>query len=320
MGMFGNLFGHDRKEEIPELLPAIERAITLVEPLLRQNGGYPEIYRTPVATALEYARNLATSIPGPVEINRESYARDPFVHALFPSIDFIQDAFSASRALQDHYQEFPAADKLYALMGMRRFEKAVVGMELAGQTIQRDVIQNVVYFTSHTLEDPAPSEEQSRELIAWSFFDCLAGKVKKRMEARKHDKQLQLQEKDALLARLRVADAITRPALEEQLSRTITAIQSATAALELSNYIADFEAVLLEPEQHLRLNRIPMVLDRMGIRQDTDDDSSREGAITFHELVGFDRRDWTVTMMYCSNMQSESFATKLEKAYRELAI
>lgn len=319
MGIFGSLFGHEREEDIPGLLPAIERAVSAVEPLLKQTGGYPGIYRKPVATALEYARSLAASIPGPVTINRESYASDPFVHALFPSIDFIQDAFGTSRALQDHYQEFSSADELYALMGMRRFEKTVVGMELSGQTIQRDVIQKVVYFTSHTLEDPAQNEEQSRDQVAWSFFDSLARKVKKRVDARKQDKQAQSQQKDALIARLRTTDAQTRPALEEELSKIITGIQSTASLLELRNYILDFEAVLLNPEQHLRLNRIPMVLDRMGIRQNSDD-ASHEGAITFNELIGFDRRDWVVTMVYCSNMQSESFATKLEKAYRELAI
>lgn len=319
MGMFGRLFGHGRDEDIPGLLPAIERAISAVEPLLKQASGYPEIYRKPVATALEYAQSLAASIPGPVEINRESYASDPFIHSLFPSIDYIQDAFLASRALQDHYREYSPADKLYALMGMRRFEKTVVGMELSGQTIQRDVVQKVVYFTSHTLEDLAPSENQSRGQAAWSFFDSLVGKVRKRVEARKQDKQSQLQQKDSLIARLRTADAQTRPALEEELSKTITSIQSITNLLELRNYIEDFEAILLNPEKHLRLNRIPMVLDRMGIRQDSGD-SSGEGAITFNELIGFDRRDWTVTMVYCSNIPIESFATRLDKACRELAI
>jgi len=319
MGMFGRLFGHGRDEDIPGLLPAIERAISAVEPLLKQTNGYPEIYRKPVTTALEYARNLAASVPGPVEINRESYASDPFIHSLFPSIDYIQDAFLASRALQDHYHEYSPTDKLYALMGMRRFEKTVVGMELSGQTIQRDVVQKVVYFTSHTLEDLAPSENQSRDQAAWSFFDSLVGKVRKRVEARKQDKQSQLQQKDSLIARLRTADAQTRPALEEELSKTITGIQSITNLLELRNYIEDFEAVLLNPEKHLRLNRIPMVLDRMGIRQDSGD-TSAEGAITFNELIGFDRRDWTVTMVYCSNIPIESFATRLDKACRELAI
>jgi len=66
-------------------------------------------------------------------------------------------------------------------MGMRRHEKAMMGMELSGQLIQRDVPQQVVYFTSHTIEYPAPSEEQVREQVAWSFFDSLVDKVAKRL-------------------------------------------------------------------------------------------------------------------------------------------
>jgi hypothetical protein len=60
-------------------------------------------------------------------------------------------------------------------------------------------------------------------------------------------------------------------------------------------------------------------LDSMGIRRDSDN-ASMAGATIFNDLIGFDRRDWTVTMVHCNNMQSESFATRLEQAYRKLAI
>lgn len=319
MGLFGQLFGHDRKKDTPWLLSGIERAVCAVEPLLKQTRGYHGSYRKPVTTALEYAHSLAASIPGPVVVNRESYAKDAFVHALFPSVDFVMDTFCASRALQDYYREFPATDELYALMGMRRFEKTMVGVELSGQVIQRDVVQKVVYFTSHTIENPAPTEKQARDQAALGFYDSLVGKVKKRIATRKQDRQSQLQEKDSLIARLRADDAQARPALEEELSRMMAGIQSTTSSLELRNYMEDFEAVLLNPEQHLSLNQTPIILDSMGIRRESDD-ASQEGAVVFNELIGFDRRDWTVTMVYCSNMQSESFATRLDKAYRKLAI
>ncbi len=319
MELFGKLFGHIRDEGTPELLPAIERAINAVDPLLRQARGYPEDYRKPVATALEYAHSLAASIPGPVAVNRESYASDTFVHALFPSVDFVAEALCASSALRDYYRKFPAADELYALMGMRRIEKNIVGMELVGDMVQRDAIQKAVYFTGHTIESPAPSEEQARDQAAWSFFDCLVHKVKKRIEARKHGMQSQLHEKDSLIDRLRVAGARTRPALEEELSRMMAGIQAAAGSLELHHYREDFEAVLLNPEQHLQLNQSRIILDSMGIRRENGG-ADRNEAVVFNELIGFDRRDWTVTMVHCSNMQSESFAARLEKAYRRLAI
>jgi hypothetical protein len=317
MGLFRNWFGRASEKDTSVLLQAIEHAVSGVEPLLKHTSGYPERYREPVAKALEYAYALAADLPGPVLVDRESYAKDAFVHVLFPSVDFVQQAFTTSRALQDYLREFPASGELYALMGMRRNEKTIVGMELSGQTIQRDVMQKVVYFTSHTIESPAPSEQQARGKVAWSFFDSLVGKVAARVAARKQGRQSQLQEKDMLMARLRSANASTRPALAEELSRLLSSMQSTIRSLELDNYPEDFAAVMLDPEQHIRLNRTPMILDSMGIRRDSDE-GSRGETIIFNDLIGFDRRDWTVTMACCRDVPPESFAARLEDAKRKL--
>lgn len=304
---------------MPGLLPAIERAISIVEPMLKQGRGYPALYRKPVTRALEYARSLASALPGPVEINREAYARDAFVHALFPSVDYVADAFTTSVAVQEYYRKFPDSDRLCALMGMRRFEKNIMGMELSGEVMHRDVIQKVVYFTSHTVENLAPTEELAREKVALSFFDSLAHKIRKRVEARKRAWQLQMQEKDALVSRLRAADAQARPALEKELSGKIAQMQTMAPSLDFNHYIEDFEEVLLNPERHLRLNQVPMVLDSMGIRHEGIEASQRD-AVLFNELVDYDRRDWTVTMVYGDKLKSELLAANLDKAYRKLAI
>lgn len=319
MGLFGHFFGHDSKNKGPELLSAVERAVSGVEPLLKQTNGYPENFRKPVETALEYAHSLAVSIPGPVLVDRESYAKDAFVHVLFPDSDSISEAICSSLALQDYLRDFPAMDELYALMGMRRFEKSMLGMELAGQTIQRDVAQKVVYFTNHTLENLAPSEQQVRELVATSFFDSLVSKVEKRLTERKQGVQSLRLEKDMLMARLRTASAQERPALKDELDKIISSMQSTINSLKLRNYTDDFEAVLLNPEQHLRLDHKPMILDSMGIERN-DGDANRGNEFTFIDLIGYDRRNWTVTMVRCDHLQGESFAERLDKAYRKLAI
>lgn len=319
MGLFGKLFGHNQQEDRPELRPAIERAVNGVEPLLKQTSGYPESYQKSVATAWEYARSLAASVPGPVVLNRESYAKDAFVHALFPSVDFVMDAFCTSRAMQDYYREFPDTDELYALMGMRRVEKTISGMALSNEVIQRDVLQKAVYFTSHTIENPAASEKQAREKVALSFFDSLVSRVKRRVETRKQEHRSQLQEKSLLINHLRAADAQTRPALEKELSTLIDSMQSDAGLPDLNNYLEDFEAVLLNPEQHLKIIQIPIMLDSMGIRHEGVETNPTE-AVLFNELIDFDRRNWTVTMVHCNKMQNETLTTRLEKAYRQLAI
>lgn len=317
MRFFKQLFGHDNRWDDPRLLPVIERAVSSVEPLLLQVSGYPEHYRKHVYDALEYAHRLAASVPGPVLVDQESYAKDALVHALFPDAEFISEAICSSLALQSYLRDFPASVELYALMGMRRFEKSVVGMELSGEVVQHDVAQMVVYFTSHTIAYPAPSEQQARELVAMSFFDSLMGQVKKRVEQRKLAKQSQMLEKDMLMARLRAAHALERQALEEQFADKLSELQATIGSLDLGHYISDFEAVLLHPEQYLRLDQTPIALDGMGIRQDAEGSGEE---IVFNDLIGYDRRDWTVTMVHCKNFTNESFAEKLDKAYRKLAI
>ncbi|OGS85655.1 MAG: hypothetical protein A2061_05400 [Gallionellales bacterium GWA2_59_43] len=319
MNVFAHFFSHESSQPIPDLLPVIERAINGVEPLLKQTSGYPDDYRAPIQSALEYARALAARLPGPVEINRESYAGDPLVHALFPSIESVTDALSSSLALQNHLREFPADGEVYALMGMRRIEKAVVGMRLTGQMVQHDVMQNMVYFTSHTIESTATSEAQARELVAINFFDRLTGKVAQRIAQRKQEKQALLQEKDILMAQLRAADEHARPALQEQLAHLMSDLQNAIGALELDRYQEDFVAILLEPAQHLSLIQTPIKLDSMGIRRDNTDENHGK-TIIFDDLIGYDRRNWTVTMVHCSDLQYEEFSSRLERAYRTLSV
>lgn len=320
MGMFGDWFNHENGKDSPRLRQAIARAVAGVEPLLRHSGGYPEHYREPVAKALEYCFALATELPGPVLVDRESYSTNALVHVLFPSVDSVQEAFTASRALQDYLGEYPAHGSLYALMGMRRHEKATVGMALSGETLQRDVVQHVVYFTSHTIESPASSEALAREKVAWSFFDSLVGKVAARIAERKQNWQQRLQEKDMLMARLHAANALTRPALEDKLAALMNGLQASIAALELPNYHEDFAAVMLAPAQHIRLSQTRMTLDSMGIeRQGGDRLAGSPGEeIVFNDLIGFDRRDWTVIMVCCHDVVFDSFSARLEDAKRTL--
>jgi len=319
MGFLKNLLGLERQKDMPGLASSIERAVNRVEPHLKQIGGYPRIFRKPVASALEYSRRLAATIPGPVEINRAAYVQAPFVHALFPSVDFIQEGLCSSQAMRDFHGQNPATRDIYALMGMRRWEKTTLGMELLGQAVRKDVLQNVIYFTSHTLENPSATVAETIEKTSWSFFDKLIDLVAKKIEARKQEKSDLLREKDWLTARLHEADGQTRPALVEEMAKLLSQTQQVSASLDLPNYVHDFEAVLLNPEQYLRLEPTSMYLDAMGIRREPGA-GAPDQAVEFNDLIGFDRRQWTVTLVHCADIHVESYADKLEAAYRRLSI
>ncbi len=318
MGYLRNLLGLERQKELPGLASAIERAVNRVEPHLKQTGGYPKAFHKPIASALEYSRSLAAIIPGPVEINRAAYVQVPFVHALFPSVDFIHEGLCSSLAMRDFHAQNPASREVYALMGMRRWEKNSLGMELHGQVLRRDVLQHIVYFTNHTLENPSTSIEETRELISWSIFDKLIDLVAKRIEARKQEKSDLLRQNDLLMARLHEANEQTRPALAEEVDNMLSKIQKHVALLDLHLYVHDFEAVLLNPGQHLRLERTSMYLDDMGVRREPSEGAGKP--VEFDDLIGFDRRQWTVTLVHCSDFHVEPYADRLEAAYRRLSI
>lgn len=319
MDWFKGLIERVRSGEKSESSVAIERAVTSVEPLLKQSAGYPKRYRKAVETAVSYSRMLALKIPGPVKISTESYAMDAYVHAIFPSIDSISDALCGSRAIQEYHQTNPDCHEVYALMGMRRKKKVMHGIQLTGQLIHQDVTQKMVYFTSHTLDSPAPTELQARELLAWSFFDKLVNVVAKRIDALKNEKQALLMEIDLQKARLHSARTVERSKYLKDLNELIRKVQNISKALDLSKYHKLFNDVLLSPEQYLYCNKTEMLLDSMGVI-DNHQDFAMSKSLVFSDLIGFDQRAWTVTMVYCHGLEGKNFATRLDEAYRNLSI
>jgi hypothetical protein len=312
------VLGFTLKKDTPELLAAIDFAVGRVEPLLRQAGGYPGDFRKPVIYALQYAQELAAKLPGPVCVNPEAYALDAYVHAIFPSLESFPEALSLSRAMQDYLRQETAGAEVFALLGMRRIEKNSLGMALSGQYIQQDVAQQVVYFGSHTLENPAPSEALARKNIAWSFFESLLGQVAKRVSQRKQKLQSQRHERESLVARLRTADQDSRPALEDKLAALMDEMADTTRLLDLRNYSDDFEGVLCNPEHSLRLTSSAVKLDAMGVKLPLDA-KKPEQALVFDELIGFDRRDWTVTLVRFHAVHSDKFTERLDASYRMLS-
>jgi len=114
---------------------------------------------------------------------------------------------------------------------------------------------------------------------------------------------------------MRVADDRTRPALEEELAAMLS--DAPPPSMALGHYVEDFAAVLLNPEQYLRLTPRSINLDNMGIKRDNGDTGKM---LIFDELIGFDHRDWTVNIVQCRDIQNIPFTARLETAYRMLCI
>jgi len=302
-----------------ELDVAVARAIEAVEPRLRQAGGYPQRYRAAVARALTHVRALAAQVPGPVVIDRAHFAADRTVHALFGAIDAVRAALCASRAMRDFVREQPFASEVYALLAMRRQERQALGLDLQGEVMRRDVPQTLVYFAEHTLAAPGTSEAECRDRLAWHLFDILTGKVRARIEARRTEKLRLENERDLVMARLRVAPASDQPRQRQALEGLQTALAEITAALNLSRLHDDFTTILAQPQAHLYLEQACMTLDGMGVRRRTGEVA--DGAeVCFADLHGRDAPGWTVILVHCRGLVRPSLAEQMHEADRWLTL
>jgi hypothetical protein len=297
----------------PVIAEAVERAVYLVEPRIRQARGYPEKYRRAIAGALAQARHIAQAMPGPIELSPASQAADPFVHALFASPGHMREALQASEALRD-YAAIAGCGECHALLSMQRMEKTALGMEAQGDTVRRDVMQRVVYFTDHQFSCPAPSEAGARTNLLWAMFDRFMARVAVGVQ-RLHDEHARLEgEKDLAVARLRSAKEENSASLQAELGTLLGRLGEAGESLGVKHMAEVFDTVLSHPQDCLALEEHTLILDRMGVVQGNPDNP---GAATLHftDLIERYETQRTVVLVRCPELVPPgSLGSRLEQA------
>lgn len=108
----------------PAVHKALDRVAELVDPLLRLAPGFERQLSGPLQHALGYCDGLVAALPGPVDINRQAFATDPLVHALFATADDIDQMLGRSQAIRDYLAE-PCSwdsDYFYAMFAARTLQ------------------------------------------------------------------------------------------------------------------------------------------------------------------------------------------------------
>ena len=290
---------HPIGEDDPDLPEALKRAAWRVEPRLEQARGWPKHYVRPIAGALAQARKVAAGIPGPVTLDAGRYAADPYVHVLFGSAEAIDHLLRTSPAVKS-YIGTAQEGEAYALLTAIRREKHVLGMELEGDIVRRDVPQTQVWFTDHQLLGLAKSEAEAREALLWILFDRFLERVAVGVERLRAERYRLNQEKDLAQARLRGATATSRSGAKAVLERVLKQLTETVQSLELENLHDVFETVLSHPQDCLYLRPYDLILDAMG----TVHTRPGEGAsqIEFVELWERYQPPRTVTLVHCHGL------------------
>ena len=168
---------------------------------------------------------------------------------------------------------------------MERKERTVLGMEMHGDLIRRDVKQIAVNFTDHRVVTPSSSELELRKNLEKRAFENLIAYALERITglvAARHslEEQQQLLEMQLKVAHLKSQSleplignkdsaTIDIEALRKQATHTGQAREQSSAGLTtLEDYIDRIADVLGDPQTHLRLDSISMHLSKMNIKLD----------------------------------------------------
>lgn len=170
---------------VPEDLldAAIERAVDGTDRRLRALGNYRKSLREPVARAVRHVIDLVGQLPKVAEISTATYGSDPRLRAAFASPDHLSDVLGRFRTVRDYLGTCsgPLPDDIFGLLVMAQQERQVLGMELDGEMLKRDVLQTAVSFTEHRYLAPAESEAVTRWELKKRAFDFLLERALERM-------------------------------------------------------------------------------------------------------------------------------------------
>ena len=275
------------REQEQHVRQAVERLVDEVNPKIRAVSGYRRKLSPAVQRTLAFSKQVVSTLPSAVIVSKTTWNSDPRVRALFSSIDDLQQVYSGSQVVREFFDRNAGVDECYALLSMKRSERTVLGMELHGEVMKRDIKQTSVSFSDHRVVRIADTEPALRGELEDRAFEVtvayLLEQLNELITSRNSlEERNQLQAMQLRLARARQASLL--PLLEgedvgelqEQQRQTNEALDHARARLTtLDDYIDRMTDVLAHPEQHLKLDCTTLRLSKMNIKLDRD--STPEG-------------------------------------------
>lgn len=300
MKLFQSIFGGGETQgRYPEWLikAAIERAVDGTDSRLRLLSGYRKRLRKPIVQAIDHVVALVDSGAAPLPAGRREHATEPRLAALFASAEDMLNIFGRDAALGDFLAtpDGSGASRVTALLLAERMERNILGMDLVGERVRRDVPQVTVSFTGHRLLDPTGSEAETLRQLKRRAFDHLLSLALMRIAEVRVERADLARQRDLLRRKLRALEgggwSFEPPEAEHPdpaaLEVELDAITAQLEALGVDDQVlrAHLEIVaevLNDAERQLWAEDITLYLDSMNIQRDERDPSARR--IVLREL------------------------------------
>jgi hypothetical protein len=245
-----------------------------------------------VRHAMGYISGLIPQVPGPVDFDPDCWEDDPLLRAMFISREELNGVLNSSKALKDFFRRTNAS-QAFAILVAEPKEKKIFGTEKNGEIVRRDVPQKAVFFEDFKVFVPAADLAQTRlqfqyralENLFTQAFEKITDLQLWKEELEKHRELLEFKVQHPEGSGPRT-DLKPTEADDNQTRESLKVLEDITGKLKEikdqldtpEDRIEHLNAILLNPEQHLRLKTVSLKLSRLGIRLDP---SSTEPANEF---------------------------------------
>jgi hypothetical protein len=296
--LFQSIFGAgEAAGRYPESLVemAIERAVDGTDPRQRALPGYRKRLRAPVIHAIDHVIAIVDSLPAPLPATSGNYAAEPRLTALFASAEHMREVFGSDTMLSEFRDRHPGGEPVTALLLAERVEKNVLGIDLDGETLKREVAQVAVNFRSQRLVDPGLDEGEMRRQLKRRAFDHLLSLALLRITEVQGERVGLNRQRDLLRRKLSAlqsggwsfedtggtrADPVPLQAELDDIEAQLTALGMDDRVL--SAHLDITVGLLAEAERHFWADEVVLHLDRMNIQRSAQDGTARE--IRFQQL------------------------------------
>jgi len=281
------------RSRIAEVFNTVENVVDGTDSKIRLVPGYKKKLQGIIQSSLEFADDLVDQIPETIEVSGGTFGSDPYVNAFFTNVTDLQSIFSHSSELRDYIEDTHGDThedngSCCALLCMRRTEKTVMGMELSGSMLKRDVLQVAVSFSDHRIYSPARSEAETREGLKNCLFQGLTTNALERiakLQLASHRLQSQRQMLQARLRRYRqkarevAQDARSGSKIAQTIEETCQELGKTeeqmlhTPLLTPQVVLQQVTDVFSNPDDFIRIRKFPLRLNKLGIK--VNDNSSQ---------------------------------------------
>lgn len=174
-----------QKKGLPEDLieKAIERAVDGTDRRIRAIGQYQKQLHQATELAVTHVISLVDALPAPIEISPRAFGVNPLLRTFFVSTDHVREVLGGFKTVRDYLTNLtePPPEQIFGLLSMDMEERKVFGLELAGDTLRKDVMQITVNFFNYRYLGTTSSELDTRRELKKRAFDFLIEKALERI-------------------------------------------------------------------------------------------------------------------------------------------